>query len=313
MFEPKILTKFELPKLVDTNLSELEPVIAEKVEAANSLVVTNSEEEVVAADADATNLTKMAERVKRFRIDFVAWWKAPLEKVESTCKSYEKRLTEAAKSLRDKTAEVKEMWNEQKKERLMREFLDALEARFDEQSGVRDFPHWLKWFAERTDPKTKGNWLNRTTRQSTIDSEIGDELTRVENDLATLSIQTEGSPAKSTVAVNAYREDCLLEDALRALYRYAKEQEDIRQAEEAAKSAPERASGAFEDAGKGITPPNAPNAPEGGFRVAMSEPIDLLTFRLSVTGTRQALIGLKDYAKANGIKIVNLDRVVKAQ
>ena len=313
MFEPKILTKFELPKLVDTNLSELEPVIAEKVEAANSLVVTNSEEEVFAADADATNLTKMAERVKRFRIDFVAWWKAPLEKVESTCKSYEKRLTDAAKSLRDKTAEVKEMWNEKKKDILFLEFLNALEARFDEESGVRDFPHWTKWFGERTDPKTKGNWLNRTTRRSTIDSEIADELTRVENDLETLSIQTEGSPAKKTVAVTAYREDCLLEDALRALYRYAKEQEDIRQAEEAAKSAPERASGAFENAGKGITPPNAPNAPEGGFRVAMSEPIDLLTFRLSVTGTRQALIGLKDYAKANGIKIVNLDRVDKAQ
>jgi hypothetical protein len=53
------------------------------------------------------------------------------------------------------------------------------------------------------------------------------------------------------------------------------------------------------------------NAPRAEKRAIASEPIDLVTYRLSVTGSIDALWDLKRFCKANGIKVVNLDRVVE--
>ena len=104
MFEPRIITDTSmLPKSIETNLDELEPIIAEKCALANSLVVSpDSIEECEKAAADATLLTKLSERIKRCRLDWTASWQSPFEGVIAKCKDYEKRLADAATNLRSK-------------------------------------------------------------------------------------------------------------------------------------------------------------------------------------------------------------------
>lgn len=293
MFEPKILTKVNLPSVVETNLAELEGVIAEKEAFANSLVVTDNRDDVVAADRDAADLKKMQERIKRFRIDLVGWWKDPITKFEDTCKSYEKRLGAAYDTLRERTAEVKERWAQERKDELVALFRDRLSDQFAEDEEITSSPWWKTWLAERTDPKAKGSWLNKTTRQSTIDAEIEAEFSRVRSGMTAMNAAVGHEPLEvRTVAWNAWRVAFSIEDAMNAVAAYKAQQEAIAEAR-AATGAPE---------------PPPPPKPEPR-RVPATEPIDLLTFRLAVTGSRDALVKLRNYGESIGITFTNLDRV----
>lgn len=303
MFEPKVITDVSmLPKVVETNLGELDAVISEKVAMAQKLVVTNSEDDVVSADKDASELTKMSDRIKRFRIDFVGWWKAPLEKVESTCKDYEKRLTEAAQGLRSKTAEVKELWDAEKRNALEAVWLDMINERFDNPEILKS-AHWAAFFDEHTSRKTKGNWLNKGVRESTARDEMLSEIERVDNGLVTLH-ETIGSESTAirTVALKAFCQSFETEDALRAVYRYKEEQEAIRKAEEECK---ERA---MQDAKERLERERAnPQPKPEPRRIETHEPI-LETYRICVTGTRESLIALRRYMDDKGIIVRNLDK-----
>ena len=96
MFELKILTDLStMPKRVETNIDEVEPIIKSAIARVEGLVVTEKKEDILAADADAAKLTKMAKAIQRFRIDHIALWKEPMEAFEAKCKDAEKRLTEA--------------------------------------------------------------------------------------------------------------------------------------------------------------------------------------------------------------------------
>ena len=94
-FELKMLTDLSaLPKVVETNISEVEPLILAAIKKTDGLLVGGTKAEVDAADADAACLGKLRDAVKRFRIDNVALWKRPMDDFEAKCKELEKRLDE---------------------------------------------------------------------------------------------------------------------------------------------------------------------------------------------------------------------------
>lgn len=286
MFEPKILTEVNLPKVVETNLAELDGVIAEKVANANALVVTNNKADVVAADKDAAELNKMSERIKRFRIDFVDWWKKPLADVEARCKKYEKSLSDTAKDLRAKTEEVKEIWRNAERE----EYRQMWDAHIAENidSELSDSPYFVEFFDTWTNPKTVGSWCNASMSGAKVDAAMLEEIKRIKT-----AIETAKAMWKDDDLIAALRELRVrfdLTDAVNAVNRYkAVKEESARKAAEQERE---------------VRIQNQIKAE----RKMATEPVDLLTYRLAVTGSRDALFRLKEFCLNNGIQVKNLDK-----
>ena len=139
MFELVIKTDLsKMPKVVETNIDEVTPVIDAAIAKLDGLEVTDNKDEIVAADQDAAKLRKMCDAIKRFRLDHIALWKEPMEQFETKCKASEKRLTEAAASITAKTAEVKELWRYRKREKCREWMGELLDENFTERPAITE-------------------------------------------------------------------------------------------------------------------------------------------------------------------------------
>ena len=305
MFEPKIITDISmLPKNIETNLAELEPIIAEKCELANTLVVSpDSLEECDRADADAAMLTKLSERIKRFRIDWTASWQSPFEGVIAKCKDYERRLADAAKNLREKSAVGKDKVKAIKRDAL----LDLWRGKLTERVPVEmlSAPHFDAYFATMTDVKAKGNWLNKGVKDSAASAQMDEEIIRCIGAAGTFESMTAGeSTAVKCVGLDALYRRFALEDAATAMAEYKAQTERIKAQEEAAKA---RLAEAREKMREPVAS-ESPKAPEPRPRVLADGGVPLETYRLAVTGTRANLLALRKWGEEHGITFKNIDR-----
>lgn len=310
MFEPKIITDTSmLPKSIETNLDELEPIIAERCNLANSLVVSpDSIEECEKADADATLLTKLGERIKRCRIDWTSSWQSPFEGVIAKCKDYEARLADAAKNLREKSSIGKERVKAVKRGKL----LSVWQGKVAMTGDIAEASYFDLYFNTMTDAKTKGNWLNKTAKEEAAYKQMDDELARCAAANATMLSMMTGKPAGTVqVARDTLFKHFDLTEVAQAVARYEEQQERVRQAEEAAKARLEERRRMMAEQPAAPAPAPVEQPPENtrhASRASVTESVPLETYRLAVTGTRAALAELRKWGEAHGISFRNLDR-----
>ena len=155
MFTLKVLTDLsKMPKVVETNIDEVTPVIDAAIAKLDGLEVTDNKDEIVAADQDAAKLRKMCDAIKRFRLDHIALWKEPMEQFETKCKAAEKRLTEAAASITAKTAEVKDLWRERKREQCNGWLNEMMDANFPDDKEIVCSASVQRFYENWVNPKT---------------------------------------------------------------------------------------------------------------------------------------------------------------
>ena len=316
MFELKILTDIStMPKRVETNINEVEPVIQSAIARVEGLVVTDSKEDIIAADADAAKLTKMANAIKRFRIDHIALWKEPMEAFETKCKDAEKRLTEAAETLRTKTSEVKDVWREKKRQLCAGIWAAKLAEAFPRDKDVHNCAAARAFFDLWTNPKTKGTWVNSSLDIRVIEEAMEAEIERmkgvlqaVEANYASADDEVRMKARKATLAsfdMNAVVAEVNAWVAERDEMEKAKAALAARRAASASHEAPK--SVPAESAAPAPTPAPPPQADAPASPAAASgEKVE--TYRLAVTGTRSALIALRNFGIEHGIAFENLDR-----
>lgn len=337
MFELKILSDLSmLPKKVETNIDEVQPVIAAAIAKLDGLVVTDNKADIIAADEDAAKLRKMKQAIQRFRIDHVALWKEPMEEFERKCKDSEAKLGEAADKIAAKTGEVKELWRQRKREKCREVWTAKLTEAFSEE--IVTCNHARAFFMTWTDPKTKGTWVNSSTSMASIEAQIAAEIERMNAAIDAVEANYSGQPeevlAKARMAllnhfdmadviqaVNAWRAEQAAIAKQAEAERQRKAEEDARMA--AAKAALEEkrkaeAAMAAHAGGQGAPVPLDKPAPvasttpapahETPSQPADAAPSKVETYRLAVTGTREALIALKKYGLGLGITFENLDK-----
>lgn len=304
MFEPIIKTDISaLPENIETNLDELEAVIAEKEELARSLVVNvDSEEELIKADADAALLTKMEKRISRFRIDWTKAWQSPFENVIAKCKGYETRLKNAAADLRSKTEIGKAKIRDAKCEKLLAVWNEKTEA-----CGIAA-PHFVRYFATMTDTNTTGCWLNNGVKPGAAAAAMDEEIARCVTALTTIKAnygnESEEIKQKAWLAL---RENFDIAEAIAAVNAYKQEQAELA---EAKKRDEERKAAAMEKAKQELAEKREAPAQDPAQAAAASvapvpatDKVAFETYTLNVTGTRAALIAMKEWCAENGVTL----------
>lgn len=317
MFELKILTDLStMPKRVETNIDEVEPIIKSAIARVDGLVVTDKKEDILAADADAAKLTKMANAIKRFRIDHIALWKEPMEAFETKCKDAEKRLTEAADTLRTKTSEVKDMWREKKRQLCAGIWAAKLAEAFAGEKDVQESAAARAYFDLWTNPKTKGTWVNSSVDIRAVEEAMDEEVELIRRVLE--AVAANYANADDEVKMKA-RKAALASFDMNAVIAevnaYVAEREEMEKAKaalaakrqaQAAQAAANPAPAASAPAAPTPTPAPQADAPAAPAAAPANDPVE--TYRLAVTGKRSALIALRQYGMKLGITFKNLDK-----
>lgn len=317
MFELKILTDLStMPKRVETNIDEVEPIIQSAIARVEGLVVAEKKEDILSADADAAKLTKMAYAIKRFRIDHIALWKEPMEAFESKCKDAEKRLTEAADTLRTKTSEVKDMWREKKRQLCAGVWAAKLAEAFAGEKDVQESAAARAYFDLWTNPKTKGTWVNSSVDIRDVEAAMDEEVELIRRVLD--AVAANYANADDEVKMKA-RKAALASFDMNAVIAevnaYVAEREEMERAkaELAAKRQAQAAHAAANPAPAASATPTTPvsptpqaDAPATHAAAPASDAVE--TYRLAVTGKRSALIALRQYGQKLGITFKNLDK-----
>ena len=316
-FELKMLTDLSaLPKVVETNISEVEPLILAAIEKTDGLLVGGTKAEVDAADADAAYLGKLRDAVKRFRIDNVALWKRPMDDFETKCKELEKRLDDAALKIRESTNAVKDKWRDAKRADARKQ-LDLLldEAYADARlAAVRNSPRWPYFFDTWTNPKQKGSWLNATTSIASVTASIKAEIQRVNEGLEALKANY--ATADEEVKKLAYMKFCDTFDisaTLSAMSRFLEERkqlEEARRIDAERKAAAEKAKAELaakrdQEAAAAAPVKPAPVPTTTPAQAPTTAKADVgshvETYRLEITGPRAAIKQMRDFGIGLGI------------
>lgn len=312
-FELKIKTDLSnLPKIVETNIDEVQPLIKAAIERTKGLEVTDNRDEIVAADEDASKLTKMKQAISRFRIDHMALWAKPMEDFEKKCKAAEKSLDEAATEIKTKTGEVKELWRNRKKDECGKLWNNILTDAFGNDAEIvkaaEGGAFWQLW----TNPKTKGTWLNSSVKlQPTINDAMTAEVERMKQVIAAVETNyandSEEVRAKARLAMLVKFD---LADVVTAVTSWKAQEAEIAKRAEAERQAKADLAAKRAASGQGapvsaVKPTPTPTKVEPKAEPA---PKKLETYRLAITGTREDLAALKAWGIAHGITFTNLDK-----
>jgi len=317
MFELKILTDLSaMPKRVETNIDEVEPIIKSAIARVEGLVVTDKKEDIIAADGDAAKLTKMAKAIQRFRIDHIALWKEPMEAFEAKCKDAEKRLTEAADTLRTKTLEVKDLWRSRKRELCAGVWQKKLAEAFDGQEDVQKCDAARAFFDLWTNPKTKGTWVNSSVDIRDVEAAMDVELERMKGILQAVAMNYDEADFETQMkARTCALANCDMNSVIAEVNAWVAERDKMEKAKAALAAkreaqAAQAAANPVPAASATPTPPVSPtpqaDAPAAPASAPASDAVE--TYRLAVTGKRSALIALRQYGMKLGITFKNLDK-----
>lgn len=294
MFEPIIKTDISmLPKTIETNLGDLEPLINEKVSLAKSIVVNpDSIEDCEKADADAALLNKMSKRVTQFRLDWTKQWQSPFESVIAKCKDYEKRLAEAAADLHSKSEVGKAKIRNEKQSALNRIFWEKLEA----FQPYNQAPWFDRYFSTMVDTKTKGSWMNKGVSPDDAEKQMDEEIARCAKIYDTYCAAVQGDEREAGMEILFDTFD--LGEAIKKVNDFREVQKRIAEQKKPEEQKPV------------VIAPELPIAPVevSSERVITADRIPLETYRLAITGTRAALVELRKWGEAHGIAFKNLDK-----
>lgn len=323
-FALKIKTDLSaMPQVVETNIDEVQPIIDAAIEKTKGLEVTDNKDEIIAADEDASKLTKMQKAIQRFRIDHMEAWSKPMQDFEEKCKKAEKSLETAATEIKKKTGEVKDLWRNRKREKCAALWKEKLEAAFPADTYV-ECASCKAFFDNWTNPKTKGTWVNssvklETTVAEAMDAEIARMKGTIEGVEANYADQPEEVRVKARLAM-LQRFD--MNDVIQAVNAWKKEQAEIaaraeeerkRQAEkDAAMEAQKRALAEKREQsgqghGGGSPAVNHSPAPAPAPKPTTDDDPNE-TYRLELSGKRSKMEALLKFMQENGITYKNLEQ-----
>ena len=294
----------ELPAMLAFNYDELKEGLQNYLSRFEGLVVT--EDMIKSAEADRAAINKTRDAIKRARIDIK---KRAFDAFEQKAKELETMCDKASEGIAVQLRQFEQKRQEEKQKAVREIVAEVINRTCADDVPMAQSDYW-RIFCNSSWNRSKGAWKNSGTSLDSIQKELEYEVARVQKDAATLQSFVESEPIDiRTVAHDRFYAAFNLAETLDYLKGYKEEQkriaaakavEDARKAELAKQEAertPEPTSTPTE------TPQTHENAPTDAQAGAGME-----TYRLEVTGTREALTRLKAYGTQLGITFKNLDR-----
>ena len=294
----------ELPAMLAFNYDELKEGLQNYLSRFEGLVVT--EDMIKSAEADRAAINKTRDAIKRARIDIK---KRAFDAFEQKAKELETMCDKASEGIAVQLRQFEQKRQEEKQKAVREIVAEVINRTCADDVPMAQSDYWRN-FCNSNWNRSKGAWKNSGTSLDSIQKELEAEVARVQKDAETLQSFVESEPIDiRTVAHDRFYAAFNLAETLDYLKGYKEEQkriaaakavEDARKAELAKQEAertPELTSTPTE------TPQTHENAPTDAQAGAGME-----TYRLEVTGTREALTRLKAYGTQLGITFKNLDR-----
>ena len=294
----------ELPAMLAFNYDELKAGLQNYLSRFDGLVVT--EDMIKSAEADRAAINKTRDAIKRARIDIK---KRAFDAFEQKAKELETMCDKASEGIAAQLRQFEQKRQEEKQKAVVEIVAEVINRTCADDVQMAQSDYW-RTFCNSNWNRSKGAWKNSGTSLDSIQKELEAEVARVQKDAATLQSFVESEPIDiRTVAHDKFYAAFNLAETLDYLKGYKEEQkriaaakaaEDARKAELAKQEAertPEPTPTPTE------TPQTHENAPTDAQAGASKE-----TYRLEVTGTREALTRLKAYGTQLGITFKNLDR-----
>lgn len=294
----------ELPAMLAFNYDELKEGLQNYLSRFEGLVVT--EDMIKSAESDRAAINKTRDAIKRARIDIK---KRAFDAFEQKAKELETMCDKASEGIAAQLRQFEQKRLEEKQKAVCEIIADVINRTCADDVPMAQSDYW-RTFCNSNWNRSKGAWKNSCTSLDSIQKELEAEVARVQKDAETLQSFVESDPIDiRTVAHDRFYAAFNLAETLDYLKGYKEEQkriasakaaEDARKAELAkqeAKRTPERTPTPTE------TPQTHENAPTDAQAGVSKE-----TYRLEVTGTREALTRLKAYGTQLGITFKNLDR-----
>ena len=294
----------ELPAMLAFNYDELKEGLQNYLSRFEGLVVT--EDMIKSAEADRAAINKTRDAIKRARIDIK---KRAFDAFEQKAKELETMCDKASEGIAVQLRQFEQKRQEEKQKAVREIVAEVINRTCADDVPMAQSDYW-RTFCNSNWNRSKGAWKNSGTSLDSIQKELEAEVNRVQKDAATLQSFVESEPIDiRTVAHDKFYAAFNLAETLDYLKGYKEEQkriaaakavEDARKAELAKQEAertPEPTS----------TPTDAPQTHENAHTDAQAG-ASKETYRLEVTGTREALTRLKAYGTQLGITFKNLDR-----
>ena len=279
--EFKIITDLSvLPQVIETNGEELKAWLTEKVQSYNSIVVTP--ETIKAAKDDKSKLTKLRTALEERRKEVKRQCMAPYEDFERKYKELLALIDEPIGKIDTQIKALDEQEQQEKYNRVKDYFGCCMASSMDVPIDV-DFDRILN-------PK----WRNKTMKADALEKEIYDTLCRICNEVQELNSYYANSP-HYTAIMNTYQQGydkaCALAYAAALIQQEQRRQEAQRAAQQPVREPEPTPPPAYEPTPE--PPVQEPVQPQ-------NEPRITGVFR--VTGTKQQIIALRDFMRANHIE-----------
>lgn len=294
----------ELPAMLAFNYDELKEGLQNYLSRFEGLVVT--EDMIKSAEADRAAINKTRDAIKRARIDIK---KRAFDAFEQKAKELETMCDKASEGIAAQLRQFEQKRQEEKQKAVGEIVVEVVNRTCADDVPMVQSDYW-RTFCNSNWNRSNGAWKNSGTSLDSIQKELEAEVARVQKDAATLQSFVESEPIDiRTVAQDKFYAAFNLAETLDYLKGYKEEQKRIaaaKAAEDARKAelAKQEAERTPEPT---PTPTDAPqtheNAPTNARSWESKE-----TYRLEVTGTREALTRLKAYGTQLGITFKNLDR-----
>jgi len=278
--EFKIITDLSvLPQVIETNSEELKAWLTEKVKSYNALVVTP--ETIKAAKDDKAKLTKLRTALEERRKEVKRQCMAPYEDFERKYKELLALIDEPIGKIDTQIKALDEQEQQEKYNRVKEYFGCCMASSMDVPIDV-DFDRILN-------PK----WRNKTMKADALEKEIYDTLCRICNEVQELNSYYANSP-HYTAIMNTYQQG--YDKACALAYAAALIQQEQRKQAQRAAQHPVRE-----------PEPTPPPAYEPTPEPPVQEPVQpqnepRITGVFRVTGTKQQIIALRDFMRANQIE-----------
>lgn len=274
----------DLPQSIE-NLEQLKCELIPKLEKYNNLVVT--EDSIKAAKDDKAALNKLKKAIEERRISIKKQYLEPYNALEAQCKELVRLIDEPIIAI-DKQIKAFDEIEKQEK-------FTALSEAF----AKLDPPEWVD-IKDVLNPK----WENKTQKLDSLKAEMKANLDEIVSNYEKLSKLYENFPHKIAIlekfqTCKDFSQTMVYGKALE--FRYEQEQRE-REKALAAENA-QKAQEAASVENSIITPPTEQTAHSVESEQTAAEiPVKILKGKFSVECTRDQLIALRDFMKAQGIK-----------
>ena len=294
----------ELPAMLAFNYDELKEGLHNYLSRFEGLVVT--EDMIKSAESDRAAINKTRDAIKRARIDIK---KRAFDAFEQKAKELETMCDKASEGIAVQLRQFEQKRQEEKQKAVREIVAEVINRTCADDVPMAQSDYWRN-FCNSNWNRSKGAWKNSGTSLDSIQKELEAEVARVQKDAGTLQSFVESEPIDiRTVAHDRFYAAFNLAETLDYLKGYKEEQkriaatkaaEDARKAELAKQEAERKPEPTPTPTETPQTHENAPTDAQAGEGME--------TYRLEVTGTREALTRLKAYGTQLGVTFKNLDR-----